>query len=667
MSMKKVNMNRNISATLFIIATSLTAFVPVSAQAKTPYRDQATEIERANTLVTPEDVLEKLRKRSKPDEPFSIYDYDLHLATSDTVDLSPDGKHVLLLEESLKTFNEHGLKNNIQNQDSCFMKTATWLDNQTLAKYCYASGENSTLFAYNINTLKVTPILETPAQSYLGETFPERKTALVYSQVEDGKNFDLYSINWQTGTSKKIFDSGIKKLAGVLIDDEEKVFGYAYQHEGRTLYEYKLDSTFEPTVSIGKIDTFEVMSTKQKGHQYYVKTSVDKDATTLGVFDFKSKKLVKTLSSRPKADIQRIFTNSLGQPILVAYNADHVKHRYDFLVPELQAVFERAKAAVKKQVTHVHRIDFFDSSDDYSSLLVNVRDHSATQSIYWYDDTTKQLKTIHNSYDELSQEMLSPMKPIQFKSRDGVIIHGYLTLPSEKKTVQKPPLIVMPHGGPVGYSDDWLYHAFVQYFAANGYAVLQVNYRVSDGRSKAFQAAAYGKVGTMPIHDIEDGIRSVVENGWVDDEKIVGFGQSYGGFAITRGAILYPHRYQCLASLMGIYDVEAFLFDTPEFWQLAEVDFYNTWNDEYAEKGKQAFRDISPLYDADKLNMPMFIVQGEDDIRVKLYQANDMVEALRKHNNTVYYRTLPLGHDYIDPLTTLDMILGFYDECLNDK
>lgn len=118
---------------------------------------------------------------------------------------------------------------------------------------------------------------------------------------------------------------------------------------------------------------------------------------------------------------------------------------------------------------------------------------------------------------------------------------------------------------------------------------------------------------------------------------------------------------------MGIYDVEAFLFDTPEFWQLSEMDFYNTWNDEYAEKGKQAFRDISPLYDADKLNMPMFIVQGEDDIRVKLYQANDMVEALRKHNNTVYYRTLPLGHDYIDPLTTLDMILGFYDECLNDK
>lgn len=291
-------------------------------------------------------------------------------------------------------------------------------------------------------------------------------------------------------------------------------------------------------------------------------------------------------------------------------------------------------------------------------------DESALSTAYWFDANQNKLKMLSSQERETTEEVLGPVSSIKFKARDGADIYGYLTLPKSKKG-EKPTLLVIPHGGPVGVADVWSYSSDVQYFASHGYAVLQVNYRVSGGRNKVFEKAGYGKLGFLPLHDIEDGIRYVIEQGWVKAEPVVGFGISYGGYAVLRGATLYPNRYQCLASMVGAYDIDNLLKNAPEHWLIDKSDF-SLWHEDYPTCGAQALREISPLYDADKLTMPVFILHGEDDIRINLAQSNNMVAALRKYNKNVYYYTNEDGHE-LSPSETLDMILGFYDACLNGE
>ena len=127
---------------------------------------------------------------------------------------------------------------------------------------------------------------------------------------------------------------------------------------------------------------------------------------------------------------------------------------------------------------------------------------------------------------------MAEINPISFKNRDGLTLHGYITLPKEAIAGKKVPLVVNPHGGPQGVRDSWGFNPESQLFASRGYATLQVNFRISGGYGKAFLRKGYKQVGRKAMNDVEDGLKYVIEQGWIDPEKIAVYGGSHGGYAV---------------------------------------------------------------------------------------------------------------------------------------
>lgn len=629
--------------------------------------DRDIEIVRSMTLVSGHDTLSDFSHRARKN---SAFDLNPYLASSiHTFSLSPNGEQLLMRKaghiilKNMLTDEEKSL--DVSND--CWILDFNWLDDNDYLLECERALEKKSFIIVNKTTEKLTPVNLAPAVSSLIRIDMKRKKVYLQSAVEDGRYFDVYEVDWQTGASKKIFDSGEKLLAGITVTDG-KVIRYTHIRDGNAEHMVLKNGQYLPTITHGINDRLQIDAPLDttKPNLFYAISSLGRDALIFGVYDSVKQKVIKVLSHRPNINLENVVYDNNKTPLVVIYNPDLVEERYDFLSETLENNFKLAEKTLEKRLANLHRVDFTYSSTDSSRLLVTARGESATSSLYWFDAKTQILKNVHDSYKTLSNpRMRNPVKPIKFSSRDGVDIHGYLTIPSNHLKGEDYALIVLPHGGPIGKSDRWVYDPMVQYLASHGYAILQVNYRVSSGKNRAFEEAGYGKLGYLPMHDIEDGIEHVIKQGLVRKNQVVGLGFSYGGYAVTRGSVLYTNRYRCLASVMGVYDVAEILRDSPLFWQVDKSELRSLWHEAYTTRGEDALREISPLTDADKIKAPVLIIHGEYDIRTNIKQANDMVETLRGHNEHVYYHTYPDGHTYFNP-ETFNMILGFFDTCLDE-
>jgi dipeptidyl aminopeptidase/acylaminoacyl peptidase len=152
---------------------------------------------------------------------------------------------------------------------------------------------------------------------------------------------------------------------------------------------------------------------------------------------------------------------------------------------------------------------------------------------------------------------MADMKSISYKSRDGLTIHGYLTLPSGLKA-KNLPVVINPHGGP-WIRNYWGFNKEVQFFANRGYAVLQVNYRGSDGYGKEFFTAGFRQWGRKMQDDITDGVNWLIKQEIADPDRIGIYGFSFGGYCSLSGITFTPELYSCGVSYVGIANIFSFL------------------------------------------------------------------------------------------------------------
>jgi len=222
---------------------------------------------------------------------------------------------------------------------------------------------------------------------------------------------------------------------------------------------------------------------------------------------------------------------------------------------------------------------------------------------------------------------LADIVPLEFESRDGLKIDALLTLPpGEKKAF---PTIVMVHGGPHGVRDKWGFDWRSQLFAANGFAVLQVNYRGSSGRGLEFQAAGFGRWGREMQDDVTDGLRYVVQEGYTDAEKVCIYGGSYGAYSALTGAYRDPELYQCAVGVAGVYDL-GLLFKAGDIRRTNRgVNYLKT----AVGDNKQDLISRSPVHNANKIDIPVLLVHGKRDFRAPIKHAERMRKALKKSGN----------------------------------
>jgi dipeptidyl aminopeptidase/acylaminoacyl peptidase len=255
----------------------------------------------------------------------------------------------------------------------------------------------------------------------------------------------------------------------------------------------------------------------------------------------------------------------------------------------------------------------------------------------------------------LPLESLAEMRPISFSSRDRLTIHGYLTLP--KGVVAKNlPTVLVVHGGPWA-RDTWGYDPEVQFLANRGFAVLQINYRGSTGYGKQFLNAGNREWGGKMLDDLIDGADWIVRQGIADKKRLGIYGASYGGYATLCALAFRPKVFACGVDYVGVSNLSTFMSTIPPYWETFRELMYKRVGNPKIDQ--ELLRTRSPLFAADKIEVPLFVAQGYNDPRVNHAEAEQIVHALKANGKPVeYLLKMDEGHGFENPENRLD----FYEQ-----
>jgi dipeptidyl aminopeptidase/acylaminoacyl peptidase len=269
---------------------------------------------------------------------------------------------------------------------------------------------------------------------------------------------------------------------------------------------------------------------------------------------------------------------------------------------------------------------------------------------YLYQRATRQATLLFVHRPKLQQYTLAKMDPVSFKSRDGLQLYGYLTLPvnAEPKNL---PMVLLVHGGPWG-RDVWGFDRDVQWLANRGYAVLQVNFRGSTGYGKAFVNAGDREWAGKMHTDLLDAKAWAVDQGYADPSRVCIYGGSYGGYATLVGLSFTPREFACGVDVVGPSNLVTLLQTIPPYWANRRAIFYKRIG--MLGKEDEFLRSRSPLFRADSIQAPLLIVQGANDPRVKKSESDQIVAAMRKNRQPVTYIVFPdEGHGFAKPENNL--------------
>lgn len=286
------------------------------------------------------------------------------------------------------------------------------------------------------------------------------------------------------------------------------------------------------------------------------------------------------------------------------------------------------------------------STDDGGKAVALASSDMDPGTYYLWDKATGKAEPLLKRADWIKPNQMAAMQPIEFKARDGMVVHGYLSMPPGREEAKHLPLVVMVHGGPFGIRDDWAFDPTVQAMATRGYAVLQVNFRGSGGYGSSFEQAGYKEWGGKMQDDVTDATHWAIDQGIGTAGRICIFGGSYGGYAALEGAVKEPELYRCAIGYVGVYDLAKMYTDGDISDRVVGKSYLRTTLG--TDPAVLAAR--SPINQLDKLKASVMLVVGGQDVRVPPVQGESLHAALNQ-------RGVP--HEW---LYKSDEGHGFYDE-----
>jgi len=322
----------------------------------------------------------------------------------------------------------------------------------------------------------------------------------------------------------------------------------------------------------------------------------------------------------------RVFTPGRGAaPYAVSYIGGRPK--VDFIDPASE--WSKLHAGLMKSFPG-ELVDIVDVTDDKNKVLFFVHSDRHPGAYYLYDRAANKPTKLFEAMSWIDPAKMAPVAPMEFKNRNGDKIFGYYTAPLGKQGPHA--LVVVPHGGPFGISDEWGFDPDVQFLASQGYAVLQVNYRGSGQRGDAFRRAGWKGWGSAIQDDIADGVNALVAQNLVNKDKVCIYGASFGGYSALMNPIRNPGMYKCAIGYAGVYDLERHAKDKDQSPQLRAF-FARTMGSD-----STLFAEQSPAMHVDKLNVPVLLIHGKTDYTVRFNQFEAMEAALKRGGKT--YETL---------------------------
>ncbi|ALE17168.1 Dipeptidyl anminopeptidase [Altererythrobacter epoxidivorans] len=298
-------------------------------------------------------------------------------------------------------------------------------------------------------------------------------------------------------------------------------------------------------------------------------------------------------------------------------------------------------------------------TDDDSKWIVWNDPLTAPTRTYIYDRKAGTLDEFYTTRPELEGAPLQPMHPLEIKSRDGLTLPSYLTLPpgSDSNGDGVPdkavPMVLMVHGGPWA-RDGYGYNSYHQWLANRGYAVMSVNFRGSTGFGKDFINAGNMQWGLAMHDDLIDAVDYAIAKGITSSDKVAIMGGSYGGYATLAGLTFTPDKFACGVDIVGPSNLETLLSSIPPYWEPMIAQFHERMGNPATEEGLAKLKAASPLYKADKIVKPLLIGQGANDPRVNQAESDQIVEAMKAKGIPVTYVLYPdEGHGFAKPANNI--------------
>jgi dienelactone hydrolase len=511
--------------------------------------------------------------------------------------------------------------------------------------------ENIRIFAVDITTLAkrdLTPLAGVQAQ-ILGATPRHRSLIAVGLNDRDAKWHDLWHIDLATG-ERRLVRENRDEISSYLVDRDllPRLVTRSQPDGGDIVYAVKGEKleTLEAILTIPFADS---MTTGPRhvtadGKAYYLVSSLGRDRAALLRVDLGTG--AQTLvAEHSKADIggALVDQNSLE---VVAASATHVHQEWIAIDPKTGADLTWLRDQLKSDFGIVSRTE-----DDARWTVAG--DSPEQPSVYYlFDRGERRLTRLFSARPQLERHTLVPMHGHVVRSRDGLDLVSYLTLPPGERgprPTRPLPMVLSVHGGPWA-RDAYGYDSEHQWLANRGYAVLSVNYRGSSGFGKAFVNAGDMEWGGRMHDDLIDAVNWATAEGIAAPDRVAIYGASYGGYAALVGATFTPDAFRCAISIVGPSNLETFIASTPPYWQSFYENLVRRIGDPRTEAGRALLRERSPLNRAGAISRPLLILQGANDPRVKQAESDQIVTAARARSLPVTYVLYPdEGHGFSQP------------------
>jgi len=444
----------------------------------------------------------------------------------------------------------------------------------------------------------------------------------------DPEVFDVYRVDLRTGAETLIAQNpGNVTSWGTDHDGKLRVAGSTDGVDSTMLYRASEDDAFAPILTTNFKESVAPLFFTFDNKQLYVASNRGRDKTALFVFDPATAQEGELLVESPDVDVEGL-TYSRKRRVLTTARWVTAKTQRKFLDAQTEAMFRDVEAKLPG-----YEIEFTSADKAEDKFIVATFSDRTRGKRYLYDRLTKQLTFLADVTPWLGEEDLALMTPVQYTSRDGLTIHGYLTLP-KGVPAKNLPVVINPHGGPWA-RDMWGFNPEVQFLANRGYAVLQMNFRGSVGYGRKFWEASFHQWGLTMQDDITDGVQWLVGQGIADPKRVAIYGGSYGGYATLAGLAYTPDLYAAGVDYVGVSNLLTFLKSIPPYWK-PFLDMFSEMVGDMT-RDEAMLRAASPVFHADRITAPLLIAQGAKDPRVAKNESDQMVEAMRKRGVEVEY------------------------------
>ena len=439
--------------------------------------------------------------------------------------------------------------------------------------------------------------------------------------------FDVYRLDLKTKELKMI------------AENPGHVTRWATDHDGRIrvaittdgvntsiLYRADENAPFQTVITTNFKEEISPLFFSFDNKQLYVSSNINRDKSAIVLIDPATAQEQKVVFEHPDVDVAYLGY-SHKRKVLTGVSFTTWKTERRFFDPQMEAIYRDLERQLPGyEIT-------LQGHDKNEGIFVVAAANDRTQGVrYIYDVATKGLTKLAEIAPWLPEKHLVEVKPITYQSRDGLTIHGYLTLPQGGG--KNLPLVVHPHGGPWA-RDGWGYNPELQFLANRGYAVLQMNFRGSGGYGRKFWEASFKQWGKTMQDDVSDGVAYAIKEGIADPKRVAIYGASYGGYATLAGLAFTPDLYACGVDYVGVSNLFTFMKTIPPYWKPMLDMLYEMVGDPV--KDKALLEAASPVMHADKIKAPLFIAQGAKDPRVNVNESDQMVAALRKRGIDVEY------------------------------